>query len=276
MTNVGEGMENNRERLDILMVKNGLVESRERAKEHINKGEVKVNDRIVNKTGKKIDIDSKIEITGRLNPYVGRGGLKLEKAIEQYNIELNDKVCADIGASTGGFTDCMIQNGAKKVYAIDVGSDQLHEKLRNHDEVVSMENTNIKDVKREHLEELCDFMSVDVSFIALEKILPYALNLLKEDGEFVALIKPQFQCGKKVLNKKGVVKDKKVHKKVINDIAAFLMDSHVKIIDITSSPIKGPNGNIEYLLYGSLNNESESFNFTIIEEVVERAYQQLH
>lgn len=269
-------MDNNRERLDVLMVKNGLVESRERAKEHINKGEVKVNDKIVNKTGKKVDIDSKIEITGRLNPYVGRGGLKLEKAIAQYNIELKDKICADIGASTGGFTDCMIQNGAKKVYAIDVGSDQLHEKLRSNNKVVSMENTNVKDVKRSHLEELCDFMSIDVSFIALEKILPYALNILKENGEFVALIKPQFQCGKKALNKKGVVKDKKVHKKVIHDIAEFLNNSNVKINDITSSPIKGPNGNIEYLLYGFLNNESENFDFTLIEEVVEKAYQQLH
>lgn len=265
-----------RERLDILLIKNSIFQSRERARENILNGNIYVDNRVVKKCGKKISIDSKIEFKGKHIPYVGRGGLKLEKAINFFNIILKNKKCIDIGASTGGFTDCMLKNDAVLVYAIDVGSEQLHHSLRTNPKVISMENTNIRYVNHKNIEELCEFASIDVSFISLEKVIPSVVNLLDENGKVVALIKPQFEAGKENLNKKGVVKKIDIHKLVINKIANFLTNNSLNIIDLCYSPIKGPNGNIEYLIYFTKdNNYRSSFNKDKIDIVVKEAQEEL-
>lgn len=238
------------ERLDVLLFKKGVFSSRERAQEHIKNGEIQVDGKIVTKSGKKISIESEIIFTGRHIPYVSRGGLKLEKAINEFNVNLKELTCMDIGASTGGFTDCMIQNGAKKVYSIDVGTDQLHEKLRGNQKIISMENCNIKDLAQDDIEDKIDFISIDVSFISIQKILSNASSFLKPEGKICALIKPQFECGRKYLNKKGVVKDKKEHIRVINEILLKFKENNIGNVKLSYSPIKGPNGNIEYLIYG--------------------------
>ncbi|TYQ13379.1 UNVERIFIED_CONTAM: 23S rRNA (cytidine1920-2'-O)/16S rRNA (cytidine1409-2'-O)-methyltransferase [Acetivibrio alkalicellulosi] len=238
-----------KERLDVLLVQKGYFESREKAKGSIMAGVVFVNDNKEDKPGTKVDIDSSIVIKENIHSYVSRGGLKLEKAIKVFGIDLNNKTTIDIGASTGGFTDCMLQNGATKVYAIDVGYGQLAWQLRQDSRVVCMERTNIRYVEPGQLETLADFASIDVSFISLKKVIPQAIKLINDQGELVCLIKPQFEAGKDKVGKNGVVRDKSAHKEVVEDILAFAVDIGLKVKGVDYSPIKGPEGNIEYLVY---------------------------
>lgn len=237
-------------RLDNLLVQKGITESREKAKALIMAGQIYIENQKCDKAGMMVDAENtKIELRGETLKYVSRGGLKLEKAMKQFPIELQDKVCMDIGASTGGFTDCMLQNGAKKVFAVDVGYGQFAWKLRNDERVVNMERTNIRYVTEEQIGEKLDFASIDVSFISLKLVLPVAKTLLKDDGEIVALIKPQFEAGREQVGKKGVVKDPKVHLLVVKGIVEFSENSGFSVKGISYSPIKGPEGNIEYLIY---------------------------
>lgn len=239
-----------KERLDVLIFRQGLAASREKASSQIMSGIVYVNGVKVDKPGTKLHLDSKIEIRGDTMPYVSRGGLKLEKALKEFGLTLQGKVAMDIGASTGGFTDCMLQNGAVKVYAIDVGYGQLAWSLRTDSRVVCLERTNIRYVTPEAIGEYADFASIDVSFISLTKVLPAVKQLLKEKGEIVCLIKPQFEAGREKVGKKGVVRDKHVHIEVIQKIIAFCHNEvEFSILGLSYSPIKGPEGNIEYLLY---------------------------
>lgn len=238
-----------KERLDVMLVKRGFAESREKAKAIIMSGIVYVDGQKEDKAGTTFSDDVKIEVRGKTLRYVSRGGLKLEKAMEQFGIELEGKVCMDCGASTGGFTDCMLQNGAIKVYSVDVGHGQLAWKLRNDDRVVCMEKTNMRYVTEEDIEELAQFVSIDVSFISLKKILPAVRRILTDDGEVVALIKPQFEAGRENVGKKGVVRDKKVHEEVITMITQFAVEHSFQLLHLDYSPIKGPEGNIEYLLH---------------------------
>lgn len=235
-------------RLDLLVVQKQMAPSREKAREYILTGKIYVNGKVEKKCGAKVNEDSLIEMKGEVIPYVSRGGLKLEKAIKDFSIDLNNKVCLDIGASTGGFTDCMLLNRAEKVFAIDVGREQLAEKLRSDPRVISMEETNVRNLTMNDIGQLCDFASIDVSFISLDKVIPHVLDLLKEDGQVVALIKPQFEAGRGKVSKKGVVKSPKVHEEIILNIISLLKENHVHVIDLNYSGIKGPNGNIEYLI----------------------------
>lgn len=238
-----------KERLDVLLVKRAIAESREKAKAMIMSGVVFVKGQREDKAGTSFDESVEIEIRGTTLKYVSRGGLKLEKAMEEFPIELSDKVCMDIGSSTGGFTDCMLQNGAAKVFAIDVGHGQLAWKLRNDERVVCMEKTNFRYVTREQMGEEIDFASCDVSFISLSKILPVAYELLKADGRMVCLIKPQFEAGREKVGKKGVVRDPLVHIEVIEAVTAYAKESGFFVSGLSFSPVKGPEGNIEYLLF---------------------------
>lgn len=239
-----------KERLDVLLVKQGLAESREKAKAVIMSGNVFVSGQREDKAGAMFDETKvQIEVKGASLKYVSRGGLKLEKAMETFPITLDDTVCMDIGASTGGFTDCMLQNGAKKVYSVDVGHGQLAWKLRNDDRVVCMEKTNFRYMVPADIADRLDFASVDVSFISLTKILIPARNLLKDDGQMVCLIKPQFEAGKDKVGKKGVVREESVHREVIAKILDFAQLVGFDVLGLTYSPIKGPEGNIEYLVY---------------------------
>lgn len=238
-----------KERLDVLLVQRGLAPSREKAKTMIMEGNVFVAGQREDKAGSAFDTQAKIEVRGNILKYVSRGGLKLEKAMQNFGIELQNKVCMDIGASTGGFTDCMLQNGASKVYAVDVGYGQLAWNLRQDPRVVCMEKTNIRYVTPEDIEDALDFASADVSFISLTKVLPAAKELLSPEGEMVCLIKPQFEAGREKVGKKGVVRDPKVHKEVIDKILAFAREMGFGIINLDFSPIKGPEGNIEYLVH---------------------------
>lgn len=238
-----------KERLDILLVKRGLAPSREKAKAMIMEGNVFVENQREDKAGTSIPENAKIEIKGNTLKYVSRGGLKLEKAMKHFDIDLKDKVCMDIGASTGGFTDCMLQNGASKVFAVDVGYGQFAWKLRTDERVVCMEKTNIRYVTPEDIGEALDFASVDVSFISLSKVLPAARELLKDGGEMVCLIKPQFEAGREKVGKKGVVRDSSVHREVIEMIVEYVRTQSLGILGLDFSPIKGPEGNIEYLIY---------------------------
>ena len=239
-----------KERLDVLLVKQGLAQSREKAKAIIMSGNVFVDGQREDKAGATFD-EEKVEITikGNTLKYVSRGGLKLEKAIDKFGVNVGDAVCMDIGASTGGFTDCMLQNGASKVYSVDVGHGQLAWKLRNDERVVCMEKTNFRYLTREDIADDLDFASVDVSFISLTKILLPARNLLKDHGKMVCLIKPQFEAGKEKVGKKGVVRDEKVHVEVIEKIFDFIDILDFEFLALDYSPIKGPEGNIEYLIY---------------------------
>lgn len=239
----------NKERIDVLLVEKGFFESREKAKASIMAGVVYADEQKVDKAGEEVSIDAKIEVRENICPYVSRGGLKLEKAVKFFGVYLKDKVCMDIGASTGGFTDCMLQNGAKKVFSVDVGYGQFAWKLRQDPRVVCMERTNIRYVTDEQIGEKLDFASIDVSFISLTKVLPVAFNLLKDDGEVVALIKPQFEAGREQVGKKGVVRDSNVHKEVIEKIIDFSRSIGFCVKNLSFSPIKGPEGNIEFLLY---------------------------
>ncbi len=236
-----------KERLDVLLVNKGLAESREKAKRTIMAGIVYVNGQKEDKAGTTFDPEVPIEVRGNVLPYVSRGGLKLEKAIKEFGVSCEGKVCLDIGASTGGFTDCMLQNGAVKVFAIDVGHGQLDWKLRNDERVVCMEKTNIRFVKPEDLGELASLVSIDVSFISLQLVLPVVKTLIKKDCQVVCLIKPQFEAGRDQVGKKGVVRDKKVHAEVIEKTLSFAYSIGFELKGLTFSPIKGPEGNIEYL-----------------------------
>lgn len=238
-----------KERLDMLLVKRAFAPSREKAKAMIMEGCVYVNGQKEEKAGSMFAEQAQIEVRGKTLKYVSRGGLKLEKAIRQFGIVLDRKICMDIGASTGGFTDCMLQNGAKKVYAVDVGYGQFAWKLRQDARVVCMEKTNIRYVTPEDIEDVLDFASVDVSFISLVKVLGTAKELLKENGEMVCLIKPQFEAGREKVGKKGVVRDPEVHIEVVERIGAFAKELGFSILHLDFSPVKGPEGNIEYLMH---------------------------
>ena len=238
-----------KKRLDVVLVERGLAESRQKAQAVIMAGQVYVEDRKVDKAGAPVSEEQKIEVRGKALPYVSRGGLKLEKAMELWPIRLEGAVCADIGASTGGFTDCMLQNVADKVYAVDVGYNQLDYRLRIHPKVVCMERTNARYLTREQIPEPLDFFSVDVSFISLNLILPALRPLLKETGEGVCLVKPQFEAGRDKVGKKGVVRDPAVHLEVLEHFLEHAARGGFSVKDLTFSPIKGPEGNIEYLGY---------------------------
>lgn len=238
-----------KERLDVLLVQRGLAPSREKAKAMIMEGNVYVNGQKEDKAGAGFDTEVSIEVRGNTLAYVSRGGLKLEKAMKEFALSLDGMVCMDIGASTGGFTDCMLQNGAAKVYAVDVGYGQFAWKLRQDARVVCMEKTNIRYVTPEDIGEPLDFASVDVSFISLTKVLGPAKALLKENAEMVCLIKPQFEAGREKVGKKGVVRDRSVHLEVIEKVLAFARELGFSVLHLSFSPIKGPEGNIEYLVH---------------------------
>ena len=236
-------------RLDVLLVERGLQESRQKAQATIMSGLVFVNQQRVDKPGTSVANDAEIEIRGNTLQYVSRGGLKLEKAMATFPITLTDTVCGDIGASTGGFTDCMLQNGAKKVYAVDVGYGQLAWKLRSDPRVVCLERTNARYLTREQIPEELDFASIDVSFISLKLILPAVHNVLKDGGHVACLVKPQFEAGKEKVGKKGVVRDPAVHLEVLEHFLEHAKESGFTVLGLTYSPIRGPEGNIEYLGY---------------------------
>ena len=267
-----------KERLDVLLVKRNLAESREKAKAIIMSGNVFVNGNREDKAGTTFDEEkAQREIKGHTLPYVSRGGLKLEKAIEVFGVDVKGKVCMDIGASTGGFTDCMLQNGADHVYSIDVGRGQLAWKLRQDPRVICMEKTNIRYVTSEQIPEKIDFASVDVSFISLKKVLGPARELLQDDARMVCLIKPQFEAGREKVGKKGVVRDKAVHLEVIEMILQFVTSIHFEILNLDYSPIKGPEGNIEYLVYIRKRPEDYPLGAWTVDpaEVVDRAHEEL-
>lgn len=237
-----------KERLDVLLVKRGLAESREKAKAIIMAGNVFVGNNREDKAGSTFDETVEITVKGNTLKYVSRGGLKLEKAIEQYGVSVQDKICMDVGSSTGGFTDCMLQNGAAKVYSVDVGTNQLAWKLRQDERVVSMEKTNIRYLTRDQIDDDIQFASIDVSFISLTKVLGPVRDLLEENGEIVCLIKPQFEAGREKVGKKGVVREKSVHIEVIVNVMSFAKSIGFEVLNLDYSPIKGPEGNIEYLM----------------------------
>ena len=246
-----------KQRLDVLLVEKGLAPSREKAKAIIMAGIVYVDGNKEDKAGTTFPVNAVIEIKGKTLPYVSRGGLKLEKAMACFPITLEDDICMDIGSSTGGFTDCMLQNGATKVYAIDVGHGQLAWKLRNDERVVCMEKTNIRYVVPEDIDELAAFSSIDVSFISLTKVLLPVKNLLTEDGQVVCLIKPQFEAGREKVGKKGVVRDRAVHEEVIRMVMDYASSIDFYPLALDFSPVKGPEGNIEYLLFLSKNKQDQ-------------------
>lgn len=260
-------------RLDALLVEKGLFGSRERAKAAIMAGQILVDGLKVDKAGTNVDINADIKIIGETLKYVSRGGLKLEKAILSYQLNLENKIVMDIGASTGGFSDCALQNGASKVYAVDVGYGQLDWKLRQDNRVVVLERTNARYLTNQEIPEQIDLVTIDVSFISLEKILPVAKKFLQEQGTIVALIKPQFEAGRERVGKKGVVRDPAVHKDVINNILLFAKGLSLHCHGLTFSPIKGPEGNIEYLSLFKMN----PFEHEILsgDEIVDEAFGKL-
>lgn len=264
-----------KERLDVLLVNRGLAPSREKAKAMIMEGNVFVDNQREDKAGSSFDVEASIEIKGNTLKYVSRGGLKLEKAMTHFGISLDGKICMDIGASTGGFTDCMLQNGAVKVYAVDVGYGQFAWKLRQDERVVCMEKTNIRYVTSEDIADRLDFASVDVSFISLTKVLGPARELLKDDGEMVCLIKPQFEAGREKVGKKGVVREKSVHEEVIEKVIDFAVECGFEIKNLEYSPIKGPEGNIEYLVYIRKTAEGKKNETVDVHAVVEAAHGEL-
>lgn len=265
-----------KERLDVLLVKRGLAESREKAKTIIMTGNVFVNGQREDKAGTTFNEEGlNIEVKGSSLKYVSRGGLKLEKAMEVFPINLENTTCMDIGSSTGGFTDCMLQNGAVKVYAIDVGHGQLAWKLRNDERVVCMEKTNFRYVTKNEVPEDIDFASCDVSFISLSKILPAAMPLLKTGGHMVCLIKPQFEAGKDKVGKKGVVREPEIHLEVIENVFGYADENKFEILDLDYSPVKGPEGNIEYLIFLGKETGEGLYDRTKALEVVKRAHSEL-
>ena len=267
-----------KERLDVLLVKKGLASSREKAKAIIMSGIVFVDGQREDKAGSTFDEKQEIIVKGKTLKYVSRGGLKLEKAMKNFDIVLKDKVCMDVGASTGGFTDCMLQNGAVKVYSVDVGHGQLDWKLRNDERVVCMERTNMRYMTEDDIDEKASFESIDVSFISLTKILPAVYRILNTGGEVVALIKPQFEAGREKVGKKGVVRDPAVHLEVIEKVIAYASTIAMEPCHLSFSPIKGPEGNIEYLLHLKKRPEGEVIQSSLEvtpEAVVQEAHSQL-
>lgn len=264
-----------KKRLDILVYEKGFTDSREKAKAVIMAGQVYVDNQKADKCGQSYDENCKIEVRGAALKYVSRGGLKLEKAINNFDFDLNGKITMDIGASTGGFTDCMLQNGAKKVYSIDVGYGQLAWKLRNDERVVNLERTNMRKVTREQVPDEIDFFSVDVSFISLKLILPVARRLMAQNAQAVCLIKPQFEAGREKVGKKGVVRDPSVHIEVVRDIYNFCLENGFDVLNLDYSPIKGPEGNIEYLIHLRKSDEPKSYTDITPEELVKSSHSQL-
>jgi 23S rRNA (cytidine1920-2'-O)/16S rRNA (cytidine1409-2'-O)-methyltransferase len=266
-----------KERLDMLLVNRNLASSREKAKAIIMSGIVYVDGQKEDKAGSMFEDTCQIEVRGATLKYVSRGGLKLEKAMTHFGVQLKDKVCMDVGSSTGGFTDCMLQNGAVKVYAVDVGHGQLDWKLRNDPRVVCMEKTNIRYVTPEDIADRIQFSSIDVSFISLTKVLGPVKQLLADDGQIVALIKPQFEAGREKVGKKGVVREKSTHLEVIEMVIAFAVEQGFEVMNLEYSPIKGPEGNIEYLVY--LQNHTDGSRYPDVavdpKAVVEAAHQEL-
>ena len=266
---------NEKLRLDTAVFEQGFAESREKAKALIMSGVVFVNNQKADKAGLILKPTDVLEVRGNPLKYVSRGGLKLEKAMKEFDLSLEGCICADIGASTGGFTDCMLQNGAEKVYSIDVGYGQLAWKLRNNEKVINLERTNFRYVTEKEVPDLLDFASVDVSFISLSKILPPLHNLLKPEGRAVCLIKPQFEAGKEKVGKKGVVRDVSVHREVVENVTAFMVESGFSVLGLEFSPIKGPEGNIEYLAYISKSDTPEFLTETTPEEIVNLSHNTL-
>lgn len=264
-----------KKRLDILVFERGITQSREKAKAVIMSGEIYVDNQKADKCGQAYDENVKIEFRGKSPKYVSRGGLKLEKAIKKFKLDLSGKITMDIGASTGGFTDCMLQNGAKKVYSIDVGYGQLAWKLRNDDRVVNLERTNMRNVIKAQVPDEIDFFSIDVSFISLKLLLPVARNLLSENAEAVCLIKPQFEAGREKVGKKGVVRDPKVHIEVVENIYNFCLENGYSVLNLDFSPIKGPEGNIEYLIHLRKSDNPSSYTTVTPMELVNKSHQEL-
>ena len=266
-----------KERLDVLLVKKNLAESREKAKAVIMAGIVYVDDQKEDKAGSMFEETAKIEVSGSTLKYVSRGGLKLEKAMTHFGVTLDQKICMDVGASTGGFTDCMLQNGAVKVYSVDVGHGQLAWKLRNDPRVVCMEKTNIRYVTPEEIPDKIQFVSIDVSFISLTKVLGPVKALMEPDGQVVCLIKPQFEAGREKVGKKGVVRERSVHLEVIRMVAAFAGSIGFEALHLEFSPIKGPEGNIEYLLHLRNDARGNVYENSSIdaEEIVNQAHETL-
>lgn len=264
-----------KKRLDVLVYESGHADSRERAKAIIMSGNVYVNNQKADKPGTQYDEDVKLEVRSSGLKYVSRGGLKLEKAMSSFPIDLKGAVCLDIGASTGGFTDCMLQNGAEKVYSVDVGYGQLAWKLRTNPKVINMERTNFRNVTNADIKDTIDFFSVDVSFISLRIILPVARKLLSEKGTGVCLIKPQFEAGRENVGKKGVVRDQKVHARVIESISSFALECGFDVLGLDFSPVKGPEGNIEYLMYVRISDNPQRFEQISAEELSAISHSQL-
>ncbi|MCF2667060.1 MULTISPECIES: TlyA family RNA methyltransferase [Lachnospiraceae] len=265
-----------KERLDVLLVKRNLAPSREKAKAIIMSGNVFVEGQREDKAGTTFAEEVQIEVRGHTLPYVSRGGLKLEKAIKNFDVSVAGKVCTDVGSSTGGFTDCMLQNGAVKVFAIDVGRGQLDWKLRQDDRVVCMEKTNIRYVTPEDIGEPVDFSSIDVSFISLTKVLLPIRNYLREKGQIVALIKPQFEAGREKVGKKGVVREKSTHLEVITTVIEYALSIGFDVLNLEFSPIKGPEGNIEYLVHlEKCEGSGEITGNVDIQDIVDQAFDTL-
>lgn len=268
-------MAKNKERLDKILTDKGFFETKSKAQGAIMAGDVKINDEVITKAGYLLELKDNTRIEIKSLPFVSRGGLKLDKAVKAFDIDLKDRVCLDAGASTGGFTDCMLQNGAKKVYSVDVGYGQFAWKLRQDPRVVCMEKTNIRYVTPEDIDDVLDFASVDVSFISLTKVLPAAYALLKDGGQMVCLIKPQFEAGREKVGKKGVVRDKAVHEEVIERIITFALENGFSVHHLEYSPIKGPEGNIEYLVHIEKSDEAIKEESVDIHAVVEAAHGEL-
>lgn len=264
-----------KQRLDVAVFERGLAPSREKAQALIMAGQIYLNGQKVSKAGASVKPEDQIELHGTQLPFVSRGGLKLNKAMQCFPITLEQKICMDVGASTGGFTDCMLQNGARKVYAIDVGYGQLAWKLRTDERVVNLERTNFRYVTQEQVRDPIDFASVDVSFISLRLILPVLFCLLQEGGEAVCLIKPQFEAGREKVGKKGVVRDPATHRQVIETVCSFALETGFSILGLTFSPVKGPEGNIEYLLYLKKSAPPQGLDAIEMEEVVTLAHSSL-
>lgn len=264
-----------KKRLDVLLVEKNLAPSREKAKAVIMAGLVYADNQKADKCGTTYDENVKLEVRGPALKYVSRGGLKLEKAMKSFSLDLKDKITMDIGASTGGFTDCMLQNGAKKVYSVDVGYGQLAWKLRCDPRVVNLERTNMRKVTREQIPDVIDFFSIDVSFISIKLLLPVARELLSDSARAVCLIKPQFEAGRENVGKKGVVREKNVHISVVKDIYDFCLNNGYSVLGLDYSPIKGPEGNIEYLIYIKKSDSPVSETDVSVEELVENSHKQL-
>ncbi len=259
------------DRIDVILFERELVDSREKAKVLIKHGQVLLNNEVCTKPSKLVNETDKLEIINKLK-FVGRGGYKLQKALEDFKINLQDKVCLDVGASTGGFTDCMLQYGAKKIFALDVGHSQLDDTLKGNSKVVNMEKSNIREVDNEIFDSAIDFIAVDVSFISINLILSKLIELVNENGEIVILLKPQFEAGKENIKKYGVVKSKKVHLLVLKNVVENIKEHNLFIKGLINSPIKGGEGNIEYLLY--LSKSAESQIIVDVKDTVENAFKE--